>query len=212
MLAIEFTDDVDPTGLATLALALITLVALLYTRRALKQTKEEIDLSRREVEEAHRPVVVPVVDRSRTLTVPGFSRPIGPLLIETGSLLVPLENIGSGPALDVEVTITLLTEAGDISGANDAQQTVGAVAGLGVGGLVPVEVGVPALGGVPSFEARITYRDVAGKEWLTVSRYMVPRARYEDLAINPLSEGDYGLRGRLPIQPVPHRGRGRKSA
>ena len=74
LLALEFTDDVDPTALATVALALATLGTLLllmrslvYTRRALAQTREDVELSRREVEEAHRPVIVPVIDATRKL-------------------------------------------------------------------------------------------------------------------------------------------------
>jgi hypothetical protein len=65
-------------------------------------------------------------------------------------------------------------------------------------------VDVPKLAGeVPTFDIWVTYADVAKKEWVTVARYVSPRKRYEEISIDPLLEGAYGLRNRNPIQPVP---------
>ena len=56
---LELSDNVHPTAVATLALAVLMLAEVVIGRRTLRQTQSEIELPRREVEEAHRPVVVP---------------------------------------------------------------------------------------------------------------------------------------------------------
>src|SRR5713226_4470511 len=142
--AIEFTDDVDPTALATVFLGLVTVVSLFFTRRSLLQTREEIDLSRREVQEAHRPVVTPLVDPARMFTPYGSEPiPIGPQLVRQGVLYVPLENVGMGPALSVTAQLTLLTDDGQVSGANEGGDQPGLAAGIGAGAMTPLEMRVP---------------------------------------------------------------------
>ncbi len=114
---IEITDDIDPTALATFVLALATFGALFvairslrYTEDALTQTQEEVELSRREVEEAHRPVVVPIVDATRKIRPDRPDSPLmGPQIMLEGILWVPIQNIGSGPALSIDVEIALPT-------------------------------------------------------------------------------------------------------
>jgi hypothetical protein len=69
---LEFTDEVDPTAPATLALAMVTVGSVVLAWRALRQTRDEISLSRREVEEAHRPVLTPAVDATKTLRAWGY--------------------------------------------------------------------------------------------------------------------------------------------
>jgi hypothetical protein len=96
----------DWTAVGTLALALATLVSLFFGRRSLRQNQEqikqgqeqleqtqrEIELSRKEVEEAHRPVVVPVVDSTSymDLGADGANRERRPHLEPGGRLFVPV--------------------------------------------------------------------------------------------------------------------------
>jgi hypothetical protein len=168
-LAIELSDEVDPTALATVVLALATLVALWFTRRALKQTQQGIDLSRREVEEAHRPVLVPVVDQTREMSLPAATSDRLPAMptVPGNRFLVPVENIGSGPALGVEATLTL--DSDTLPEAHRKGHTID-VPGIGINNLTSLEF--PLAGAVLApFALRLGYRDVAGKKWETTARY-----------------------------------------
>jgi hypothetical protein len=49
-------------------------------------------------------------------------------------------------------------------------------------------------GGVPSFLLRLTYADMAGRQWVTTARYLFPRERYDDLDLRSGHEGSYGLK------------------
>ncbi len=48
--ALELSDNVDPTALATFLLAVLTLAAVVVAVWTLRRSQDEIDLSRREVE------------------------------------------------------------------------------------------------------------------------------------------------------------------
>jgi hypothetical protein len=81
-----FNGTWDWTAVGTLALAVATFVSLFFARIALKktqdqielgqqqlaQTQREIELSRSEVEEAHRPLIVPVL--AKTFVVDPFEK------------------------------------------------------------------------------------------------------------------------------------------
>jgi hypothetical protein len=110
-----FNNVFDWTAVGTLALAAVTLALaaatfwmVKLTRRSLEQTRDEINVSRREVEEAHRPVLVPVVDSTSymDLGADGAGRKRRPQLEPGGQLFVPVENIGSGPALNIEASVS----------------------------------------------------------------------------------------------------------
>ena len=140
------------TGLgacATATLAFVTLWVVVLTRRALTE-------SRKEVQEAHRPVVVPLNDNREIPVVLGAAghpqeraRPFG----SHESLYLPVENIGSGPALDVLVRVWALDGPG-------ARLEV-EVSGLGVQRPVSVSIRWPELGaGAPTFAFELVYADV----------------------------------------------------
>ncbi len=105
--ALEFSDNVDPTALATVLLALLTFATVVVGGLALRRTRSEIDLSRREVEEAHRPVLIPVFDENlelREVDAPTVYR-AKPRYKENNRIVVPIKNIGMGPALNITVWI-----------------------------------------------------------------------------------------------------------
>jgi hypothetical protein len=177
----------------TLALAAATFWMVKLTRRALTQSRDEIALSRREVEEAHRPVVMPLAD-DRSMDLTGLrdharARP----WVEADTLYVPIENVGTGPALGIEATAELLNSAGGWSGAAGGEQP-GAAAALGASSRIAVAITIPGLSAVTGFWLTITYSDVAGKGWLTKARYVLDLDRYADLVLNSQAEGAYGLR------------------
>ena len=84
--------------------AVIGKQALGRTDRALRQTHDELKLSRSEVEQTHRPVITPLNDETSAALAGVGSRPLKPNVI-AGRLFAPITNIGSGPALDVEVEV-----------------------------------------------------------------------------------------------------------
>jgi hypothetical protein len=189
LLALVFTEEVDPTALATFALAVATLLTVLlttrslsYTKRALTQAGDQVDLSRREVEEAHRPVLVPVVDATRKLRPDRPDSPsTGPYVFSQGVLWVPIENIGSGPALSIELTIALPAEA-PVSAVGDEGVT-GAIAGLGADHRLPVEIRTGGLTTLADFGLTIFYRDVAGKRWKTTATFLANDRRFADISV-----------------------------
>lgn len=190
IIGLTFTGDIDPTALATLMLALTTAWSLLLTRRSLGYTKdaldqagEDVELSRRQVEEAHRPVVVPIVDTTRKLRPDRTDSPtVGPQLMANATLWVPVENIGPGPALDIQISIELLS---GVAGAQTQRETAaGAIAGLGADRLLPVEIHGYPQAGITSFRVTIVYSDVAGKYWQTTAEYAPQHARYEHISIS----------------------------
>jgi hypothetical protein len=103
-------------------------------------------------------------------------------------LVVPVRNIGSGPAVRIEARVKPLNPEGGWSGAPTGQQTPGLAAGAGVSERIFLEVQLSNVGDVPGFELTLLYRDVADKAWMTVSRWIPDRERYEDVAIS--REGD----------------------
>jgi hypothetical protein len=181
-----FHNIFDWTAVGTLALAIVTGISLAFGWGSLRQNQEEIALSRREVEEAHRPVVVPVADRRRMDPAgPGVTPGDAfPRVYEAGRLLVPIENIGSGPALRIEATVRLLDEAGDPSLAPSGPVTPAYVAGLGQSMVLPLDIAAHGWQIGVCFELTLLYEDVAGKRWRTVGSYIDGRMRYEKVSIS----------------------------
>jgi hypothetical protein len=190
LFALEFNDSLDLTAVGTLALAGVTLWLVLVSRRALdqaqteiQQTQREIELSRQEVEEAHRPVVIPVVDELRQIQISDSERrPARPFHIETDRVGVPITNIGSGPGLNVEVILTP-RNGSDLWANRTFSKTV---VGIGVRNMTSVVVYVPGLGGdTPDFDLLIRYADVAGKKWVTSATYLrTDGGHYTSLSID----------------------------
>lgn len=170
--ALELSDDVDPTALATIALAVLTLAAVIVGGKALREAQNEIDLSRQEVEEAHRPVVIPVYDEGRQFRAFADNYPAKPAYRENNRLLLPIKNIGSGPALNTIAWVTPLNDAGERSEFWGDQNFTATVLGLGVMELAAVVIGIPSMSALPSFHVRLTYADVAGKKWTTSADYL----------------------------------------
>lgn len=194
LLALSSTGAIELTAYATLGLAVVTsaLAAATFwmvklTRRTLGQSQDEIALSRREVEEAHRPVLIPLAD-SRYLEVvaAGIVAPLaaGPFIHEDGQLTVPIENIGTGPAVQVLVSVEVLNEHG---GPTQLPSMPAKIAGVkALGSVAPVIRVGGEIAKTPDFRLTLAYEDVAGKRWVTRARYTAypVLSRYEDLTIS----------------------------
>lgn len=195
---LAFAGNWDATALGTLALAVATFVSLLFARRTLgqmqqqiklgqkqlEQTQAEIELSRSEVEEAHRPVLVPVVDSTAymDLGADGADRERRPQLEPGGHLFVPVENVGAGPALNVEATVWGVSIPEE---ARTAHQTSGRIAGLGEGDFRAVLIELPFWKELWSFTLSVEYSDVAGKGWRTTAQFLRDTGRYDAVDISP---------------------------
>jgi hypothetical protein len=204
------------TAVGTLALAAATFVSLWFARgalnqtqqqiklgqRQLEQTQSEIELSRREVEEAHRPVVVPIADSTAKMAVSiaaAAPREKRPQLLEGGRLFVPVRNIGTGPALNVEASIAQLDDAG-AAGARPGQ-THGRSAGLGQDRSTPLLIELHGWGNTdeppPSFALFIDYDDVAGKSWRTNAIYLDEIHGFDAITFEELRERSRSLSGMI---------------
>jgi hypothetical protein len=199
----SFNGTWDWTAIGTLALAIVTGVSLAFAWGSLKQTKlqimlgqeqlqqtqREIELSRREVEEAHRPVVIPVVIArppdlgARSVSGSRRTFPGRPSVVKPGVLAVPIQNIGSGPALGVVASIERLDDQGDLYRGPIEHRTPGRVAGLGKDDTVSIEIDYHGWEERWNFQLRLEYEDVADKRWVTICRYIAEHGRYEDLTI-----------------------------
>lgn len=202
---LAFFGNWDATALGTLALAAATFASLIFARRSLGQmqqqiklgqaqlgqTQAEIALSRREVEEAHRPVVVPVVvarpSSMASVSASSLTAPERPRLVGDGVLGVPIKNIGSGPALNITAGVLRLNADGSTWNGPIEPQTPGIIAGLGKEAVVPIEIRAHGWEERWDFGLTIIYKDVAGKCWETVCRYVAARRRFEDVTVKPLA-------------------------
>jgi hypothetical protein len=196
MLALTTTGALELTAYATLLLAMVTgalatatFVAVRLTKDSLAQTQVDIGLSRQEVEEAHRPVLVGLADHRRmSLAGPGVppEMPCKPRADSAGMLTVPIENVGTGPALLVEASVRLRNDEGGPAGAGGSGSTK--LVALRADGRVPLLMKIHGVGGgtEPGFELEITYEDVAKRRWRTLDIYVPANSTYQGPSIEPV--------------------------
>jgi hypothetical protein len=160
MVGLEFNDALDLTAIGTLALAVVTVPVADH---------REMDFAGRS------PRVRP---RFRP-TAPG---------IPEGRMVVPIENIGTGPALHIEARAELLKADGKPSEVGGQPASISSVA-LGTSMLGVTELDTERWAGKVPFGLTLTYGDVAGSRWQTTAKYLIdPRehgseGRYEGLEI-----------------------------
>jgi hypothetical protein len=211
VLALTTAEALEVTAFATAALAIVTAGLAIATfmsvvvargslakaqatielsQLQLTQTQQEIALSRQEVEEAHRPVVVPIADHRKMDStterlVQGRSVAWAyPIVYKPDELLVPIKNVGSGPALCLELSVKPLDQAAHPSATTPLGPATSAkIAGLGVDVILPLYIHADGWREGIDFELAVTYEDVAGKRWATTGRYVHARNVYEDVAI-----------------------------
>ena len=175
----------DWTAVGTLALAAVGAVALAVAWLTLRETRADLALSRKEVEEAHRPLVVPLHDRREinlgsergTDKLPAL--PYTTQFSENGrdrlQLFVPVENIGTGPAVRLEAGIEL---------DSNAESSSRSLPALRADGRLFLEfwlAGGDAASAPPSYRLTVHYEDVAGKARSTVAHFSAHDGRYDSL-------------------------------
>lgn len=169
LVGLEFNDTFDLTAVGTMFLAVVTLVSLYFGAKALSQTKDEIDVSRKEVEEAHRPVIVPIIDKARMDLGSDGNYERGPLSIRENKLVIPVQNIGSGPALDLEATVVPI----GAEGRDGSEVHGGKVPGVAAGEFAFLEFQTTIFPAVIPFSIAIEYSDVAERGWRTTGVFGV---------------------------------------
>ncbi len=188
-----FNDTWDWTAVGTLALAVTTGVSLAFGWGSLRQTQREIEVSRQEVEEAYRPVLVPLSD-SRHMELAGTGVPEiihAHPLVRNGVLYIPIENIGSGPAIRIwaEVYKPKFLAFGTTSGDKAGEGKLVSATGLGTSSRIMLEIQIEGISETPDFLVLLKYSDVGGKGWESKASYDADHARYQSISISGPTTG-----------------------
>lgn len=175
---LHFTSEIDLTGIGTVVLAVATAVLAGRTAAAVRQGNTEI-------ERANRPVLVPIVDRTREFIPRGSAGfPLEPTP-DSGSdrYYVPVSNIGMGPALRVTSTLSFGDQHGKPSTHGIDTTCNVNVAGISHTSLFTVLVFPSKPSAHTGFALMVEYEDVAGKKWRTIARYDSTDRIYQDVSI-----------------------------
>lgn len=157
------------TGLlviVTAVLAVAAIVAARYAKDALDTARADLKTAQDQLEGAQRPLVVPSTGTQPLVMQGQYSA--------DNTLVVPVDNIGPGPALDVSGEIELLDVEGQPStnrGAALRSITAGALAGAVPGPPADLRFHAPGWQEGASLRLTLYYRDVAGKQWRTTARF-----------------------------------------
>lgn len=155
-------------GGGTLTLALVTAWMAFETRKSARHAAQEVDLSRVALERAHRPVIVPASSVERTAFRGGIIHEAGAgPAVHEGQLVVSIENIGMGPALNVRGEVLVMLGNGTIPwGVGIVRYPIEGIAAGGTNAAVFV-VADGQLSPTPRASFRLAYEDVAGRSYWT---------------------------------------------
>lgn len=167
LLGLYFQNNVDPTAIATLVLALATVVLAFSAWHALKTSQREVDEVRAQGARAHRPVIIPVLDHRRMDLGPLGTTERMPKLTSAKTLVVPTENIGAGPALYLCATVELLPAAGAPTNDAGSRSEPTELIGVAKTSFVPLEIGVRDWPTEASFRLAVEYEDLVKERWRT---------------------------------------------
>jgi hypothetical protein len=166
----------DWTAIGTLALAVVTALSLRLGYLALRGTRTELEANQ-------RPVIVPVASNAEVENpAPLEDGPdpyrssdtiqARPTALVGGMLMIPVRNIGAGPALSVTVILRFRNDDGQYAEAWGNRMYDGYLYAAAVGDTAPVLVAVDRLTArTPNFDLMIVYRDLAGRNFCTQAQY-----------------------------------------
>jgi len=178
-LLVEIEVHLDPHHLEALTRAtpLTAITELIW--KALRQ-------GQREVEEAHRPVLVPVDDR-RTILLPGRGeKQAAPRVLneDPAIVMIPIENVGSGAALNVRGHVESDTDASTLIESKPLA-TAGDGATKALWFAAAAWLGTPG-GSAADFALSVRYEDVGQGTWLTTARSDTSKDRFDEIKISRL--------------------------
>ena len=94
------------------------------------------------------------------------------------AFFLPVENVGAGPAIQVEVEV----KCQPLVNVNGAPR----IAALGASSRVMLEIECSEPAALGDFWLTLTYKDVANKAWQTEAHYLAKTKCYEDVTIEEL--------------------------
>jgi len=162
-LGLYFDGGVDATGIATVLLAIATAGLAVYTRMSVKQGALKLAQSQ-------RPVLVPLRG--------GRSKPA----LKDGQFLLPVVNVGVGPAMTIRAEL----EFGDIHGDASAAPQVSAQTArtaIGANGQAYLAFENVALTRALGFAFNIEFADVSGTTWHSGGVYSEAAREFRDVNI-----------------------------
>jgi hypothetical protein len=170
---LHFDGNVDATGVATVLLAIATAGLAAYTRRAVQQGATELAQSQ-------RPVLIPVREDEH-------ERP----QLYRGQFLLPVINVGVGPAMDVRAELEFGDAFGRASAAPSAWASSRRTA-IGAAQQTSLEFPEIDLTDAMGFAFNIEFADVSGKRWFSRGFYSEGEQvfREVDIVDGPLSEAE----------------------
>lgn len=182
LLGLHFDGTVDLTGIATILLAFGTLVLAAVTRvvsqrtaQLAKETRAAVSLEQEQLNRSQRPVLIPLHGigdvRYHGGTVSTgqptiYENPDRPDLPAYGHLLLPVKNVGTGPALNVRGQVSLPRGRAEVDfpvvavGVADDE----VVTYVRTGGSLDFH-------GLESLSGSLVYEDVAGKRYMTTFEF-----------------------------------------
>jgi len=137
------------------------------TRKAALAAEDAARVAQEQLKHARYPLVMPVV----TAEIPATGPAGDP---DRSRLAIPLVNVGTGPALDV--VITLSAEA-------HIEQELIQQPALAVSATCVVDLNTFNAPGAPDFDLAITYLDVAGDSYRVTAHWNTAEHRYDGIRV-----------------------------
>jgi hypothetical protein len=165
-------------GIGTLALAVATFALAWFARQSAA-------LTRVSVERSHRPVVVPATSSSKVVSRVGqISEAAAGMAMHEGRLVLPIENVGAGPAINVRGGAEAVG-GGVITGSGRVLHPVEGLSAGRTNALVFDPSGKGNLEPKMQITMRLLYEDVAGITYATDLRYSASAKAFQCTVIEP---------------------------
>jgi hypothetical protein len=157
------------TGLLVIVTAVLAVAAICgarYAKDALDTARADLRTAQDQLEGTQRPLVVPSTGTQPLVMRGGYSA--------DNTLVIPVDNIGPGPALEIRGEVELLDVEGQPStnrGAVLRSITAEALAGAAPRPPSDLRFRAPGWQEGASLCLTLHYRDVAGNRWRTTARF-----------------------------------------
>lgn len=129
-----------------------------------------VTLTQQQMSAAVTPIVIPVADSTRTVTLPNFASTLDltPRTIEGRVFLVPVVNVGTGPALGVGAVVTRLDGPEPVKPRQNGARVAALAAGADVFMRLRIAVADTIRG---RFGLTLEYNDVLGSRYEVTAHY-----------------------------------------
>ncbi len=157
-------------GIGTLALAVVTAWLAYVTHRLSRHASEQVTVARDQMERSHRPVIVPASSKAELAFRIGTMSDAGAGPTMHGDkLVVPVENVGMGPAMNVRGECSALA-GGSTWGTGLVLHPVEGIA-AGAANAVTFVPRDGDMSQMPEVAIRLIYEDVSGQSYWTAMHF-----------------------------------------